>query len=256
MALIYILPKFTELPPPPNSKTQSNFNKLADQFVMALPIFQGELNNFSKAFTSQSTAVLDEINAKNDNMEGALNELVTLKREAINDLINQEKASIQAINDKGDAIIAILDGQSDEYVNQYKDQLEAITVQFRYDFEQMATVVYDKVKDLDSVTGIKDAIVDKVVENKPSLDKLGDAIADNIITNDRIVFIKYTVPTDPSTNTNPARLNHMWKNSTTGELFTCIDMTKDDNTWVGTNDTFVSNKARPWPAKLSSNWLA
>lgn len=258
MALIYILPKFTQLPPPPNSKTQANFNKLADAFVMALPVFQGELNDFSAAFTSQSTAVLDEINAKNDNMDAALEEFTKLRRDSITDLINQERASIEAINDKGDAILAILDGQSGVAIEDFNQKLKEIIIQYNHDFESMATTVYEKVKDLDSVKGIKDAIVDKVVENKPSLDKLGDAIAQNIITENRLDLspFKFFKDHDPLTTTNPDQVNRLWLNTASGEIFCCIDATPDQNAWMGTNDTYVGVKARPRPPKLSVNSLS
>lgn len=48
----------------------------------------------------------------------------------------------------------------------------------------------------------------------------------------------YTETTDPLVTTNPV-LSATWLNSTSGEIFVCIDNTTDENTWVGQLGTVI-----------------
>lgn len=49
----------------------------------------------------------------------------------------------------------------------------------------------------------------------------------------------YTETTNPLTTTNPTAIGATWINTTTGEIFVCIDATAGGNVWVGTAGSSV-----------------
>jgi hypothetical protein len=51
--------------------------------------------------------------------------------------------------------------------------------------------------------------------------------------------VDYTEATDPLITTNPDTLGALWVNTTTGEIFTCVDIATNANRWVGTDNTII-----------------
>jgi len=62
----------------------------------------------------------------------------------------------------------------------------------------------------------------------------------------------------PNEYTNPPTIPYMWTNSTTGEVFICIDNTKDRNVWVGQTQTSIGDfgKSPDEFSELAAWWKA
>ena len=43
----------------------------------------------------------------------------------------------------------------------------------------------------------------------------------------------YLQPNDPTVSINPSQLNANFLNTVSGEVFICIDTTRDSNVWIG-----------------------
>lgn len=58
-----------------------------------------------------------------------------------------------------------------------------------------------------------------------------------------IKAVEYRASSNPLVTTNPARVGALWVNSTSGEIFTCTDITANANRWSGTEGTIIPSLA-------------
>ena len=77
--------------------------------------------------------------------------------------------------------------------------------------------------------------------------KASDIPVDSTSTvEDKIHVVEYFQPSDPLININPTRINVLWVNTDSGEIFTCTDNTPDNNQWIGNSGTVIK-PAMPQP---------
>lgn len=91
----------------------------------------------------------------------------------------------------------------------------------KIDIDQIVQILTDDIANSSTVSGVT---VSDALENISA--SIGDAF-------------DFTDTVDPAPTTNPASVGAVWKNTTTGEIFVCIDNTTDKNIWIGTSETEI-----------------
>ena len=139
-----------------------------------------------------------------------------------------------------------------DYIKTYKQQINPITIPLidglQSALDDLAIISHNHNERYYTKSEMVNRLYDKANYHGQTtmVFNVADGIAGDDLVNKRQLDLftasggwDYTETTNPLITTNPTKDNALWKNTTTGEFFVCIDKTVDANHWMGSNETEV-----------------